>query len=830
MSFLSKLRGNKKKDLNDEVVVKGPKDSAAVGPDGPETPPFVEPELESQGSVPGIPQAPTYIKVRSRHKPKPEFDHLFLAQELHPRRKRKADRIQGKLRRKGSVTASDAENTIWAIGFSRDGKYFAAAGADPAIRVWQVLASPQDRARHEMQEESMAQSVNSFGSTSRLSAPVFQRTPARLYEGHTATVLDLSWSKNNFLLTSSMDKTVRLWHVTRKECLCTFKHNDFVPSIAFHPKDDRFFVTGSLDSKLRLWSIPDKSVAYIATVPDMITAVAFTPDGKFAIVGCFSGLVMFFETEGLKYQSQMNVTSSRGIGAKVTGLETRYSSTGDVKVLVTSNDSRIRVVNFRDKSLEVKLKGNQNNCSQIRASLSDCGRYVSCGSEDRRAYIWSLRRPPAGGEEDHDVEERKEKRGLEYFEAGESITTAVCVAPRRTREALARSEDPIFDLCNPPPVTLMSKEEREGSTTSSMTWAGSAMSTPADPQASYSSQSQHQTQSYLANAGHEDGNIVVTADFTGLIKVFRQDCAWRQRGNNSRRESDWDRASIFTRSGAGRSSRAGSLATRASQRSLRDRANVTIGCGERIMTWRQGIASTSALARKGSVEGSGHSVSPHGSLKERIRSIPTPERRGSVKKRSADHDDDAAPVDECHDSGNGDKPIVDEFDPTNTSGKIDKPEPGPDLYHGGDDNPMRIVNGQSYTYWDTTQYRDKAEQLRKLHLEQSYVNGNHEALSRITSTVESVNGGNGHLAVRPAAQRAGSYVSQLSDERSASETESEEAEAGRESRGGQGRGCKQCGGRFGGLEKGLNGELGAGQKLVCERCGHAQHWDDHGIR
>jgi len=33
-----------------------------------------------------------------------------------------------------------------------------------------------------------------------------------------------------------MDKTVRLWHVSRKECLCTFQHIDFVTSIVFHPK------------------------------------------------------------------------------------------------------------------------------------------------------------------------------------------------------------------------------------------------------------------------------------------------------------------------------------------------------------------------------------------------------------------------------------------------------------------------------------------------------------------------------------------------------------------------------------------------------------------
>lgn len=74
-------------------------------------------------------------------------------------------------------------------------------------------------------------------------------------------LLDVSWSKNYFILSSSMDKTVRLWHISRRECLCCFQHIDFVTAIAFHPRDDRYFLSGSLDGKLRLWNIPDKKVA-----------------------------------------------------------------------------------------------------------------------------------------------------------------------------------------------------------------------------------------------------------------------------------------------------------------------------------------------------------------------------------------------------------------------------------------------------------------------------------------------------------------------------------------------------------------------------------------
>lgn len=89
---------------------------------------------------------------------------------------------------------------------------------------------------------------------------IFVSKPFCTYTGHTSDLLDVSWSKNYFILSSSMDKTVRLWHISRKECLCCFQHIDFVTAIVFHPRDDRYFLSGSLDGKLRLWNIPDKKV------------------------------------------------------------------------------------------------------------------------------------------------------------------------------------------------------------------------------------------------------------------------------------------------------------------------------------------------------------------------------------------------------------------------------------------------------------------------------------------------------------------------------------------------------------------------------------------
>ncbi|KAI8932117.1 hypothetical protein NX059_011002 [Plenodomus lindquistii] len=687
-SFLSRFIGSSKKKttLDDGDNASDAGDLRSEGMDA-------QLYMDNVSFNPNIPHPPAYIKVRTKFKKDKEFDCVFLAQELRSGSGKATPPAVGMNPAPQSGSAAK-HNPIWAVEFSKDGKYLAAGGQDRVVRLWAVLASSEERRSHEGHENDRHADQ---GQGSRLSAPVFQQKTVREYHGHTSTILDLSWSKNNFLLSSSMDKTVRLWHVSREENLCTFKHSDFVPSIQFHPTDDRFFLAGSLDAKLRLWSIPDKSVAYSTTVPDMITAVSFTPDGKTCIAGTLGGLCMFYDTEGLKWQAQLHVKSTRGQnakGSKVTGIQATYwppgSESGEIKLLVSSNDSRVRIYNYKDKSLEMKFRGHENNCSQIRATFADSSGHIICGSEDRKAYIWSTTMPEG---------EKRNQRPVEMFEAHNSITTCTVIAPIQTKQLLSASEDPIFDLCNPPPVTLVSRAESVVSSRAP-TEAGSAAPTPVHTDKATNKSAE--SPAYIARCAHRGGNIIVTADYTGAIKVFRQDCAFRKR---IRRSEAWDATSMKRASGIGRPS---SILSRTSK-SRRDSVS-TQPPNDRIMTWRQGISNIS-------LESSNSLPHRNASPRKSLASLSRPNESSMIGTARP-------PTQETGPTGTPKTSIsIDRTTTTHSASHTESEEPvspvkekSPPkqrLDHDSEANPLAVYGGQSWGFWTGNHMRMMSSNQRQ---------------------------------------------------------------------------------------------------------------------
>ncbi|KAJ8511244.1 hypothetical protein OPV22_001678 [Ensete ventricosum] len=317
--------------------------------------------------------------------------------------------------------------SIWSIKFSLDGQYLASAGEDCVIHVWGVSEINTKGDSWRVAEENgnskpFALSICNRppdptsvlpgaegshwdkkiiakfhgGQKSVSSDPVLMpehvfalsEKPVCSFRGHADDVLDLSWSKSQYLLSSSMDKTVRLWHMSSNTCLKIFTHSDYVTCIQFNPIDDRYFISGSLDEKVRIWSIPDPQVVDWNDLHEMITAACFSPDGQAALVGSHKGRCYLYDTSDNRLVQKRHIDlenkKKKARHKKITGFQ--FAPGSSSKVLVTSADSRVRII--ANEELIHKFKGFRNTSSQISAYWTANGKYVICASEDSHVYVW----------------------------------------------------------------------------------------------------------------------------------------------------------------------------------------------------------------------------------------------------------------------------------------------------------------------------------------------------------------------------------------------------------------------------------------------------------
>ncbi|KAH9408207.1 hypothetical protein TYRP_011874 [Tyrophagus putrescentiae] len=340
--------------------------------------------------------------INGWRRPPLEFANIDLAQEI--------DEAQGPIR---------------AASFSRCGQLLATGGADAHVRLycstkaWRHFAGL--RSARTVSEEVMA----SLAPGSLPFSPDYASLLLfAVFEGHGDEVVDLAWSAHNFLASVSLDRTVRLWHVSQVDCLLVLRHEDYLSTVRFLPSaDDRYLVSATLGGVVRLWSLPEKRALFTRNVAlerdnrpslygrNLITAACFTGNsGSILVLGTADGRLLFYFTDRLQYITQQHV-SKGGSSPRVIAIEsvsnntTSSSSKEDNgggghrnrQLLVTTDDSTVRLFTthfwtLSKEVLELKgatLKGAAGGA--IRASISPDGAFVVCGSEEAHSfYIWRV--------------------------------------------------------------------------------------------------------------------------------------------------------------------------------------------------------------------------------------------------------------------------------------------------------------------------------------------------------------------------------------------------------------------------------------------------------
>ncbi|KAK8553713.1 hypothetical protein V6N12_030697 [Hibiscus sabdariffa] len=328
-----------------------------------------------------------WVKVRQAGKSYKELSALNLCQEIQAH-----------------------DGPIWALKFSTDARYLASASEDSVIHVWEVqecevmstnepgLTPGSSPVHPSLAGQKPAPTKNSqIPDYVHQPEVVFSLSdrPICSFKGHTEDVLDLSWAKSQQLISSSMDKTVRLWDLETKSCKKVFAHSDYVTCIHFNPVDEDHFISGSLDAKVRIWNVPERRVVDWTDIDEMVTAACYTPDGQGAFIGSHKGNCRLYSTEECKLtqKEMINVQTKKANAKKITGFQ--FCPTNPSQVLITSADSKIRIM--EGSEVIYRFSGFRNTSSQIAASFTPNGKYVLTASEDSQVFVWRFDEPKNTG-------------------------------------------------------------------------------------------------------------------------------------------------------------------------------------------------------------------------------------------------------------------------------------------------------------------------------------------------------------------------------------------------------------------------------------------------
>lgn len=248
---------------------------------------------------------------------------------------------------------------IWHLKFTKSNKYFAICLRNGIVSIFNTNYIPEEK---------------------KLNIKCIS-----CFEAHAKYITCIAWSQNEkYLVTSSNDKTVKLWNPFEGKLLQTFQyHTDIVSCAQFFLGDDKI-ISGGIDKKMVITSITTGKPTDTEQF-SRIRQILVSESLKYIIIipASLNDVTIY------DYTTNSVVDSIEELDPIISAEISRYDKGKFLLTNVSKVNANINLYNIQTKELINKYYGHKQGEYIIQCAFG--GRndeYIICGSEEASIFIW----------------------------------------------------------------------------------------------------------------------------------------------------------------------------------------------------------------------------------------------------------------------------------------------------------------------------------------------------------------------------------------------------------------------------------------------------------